>query len=674
MALSLQRKLQCGFLILDVLTIIGGGAVLYRSRQMGTTIEHATQAAAQELQAVQALATEAERVRYYGNRFVDVGAPDDRAQTLKHLSALTEQQQATAQVLTKTEDAAEVAKLASLITAYQEQFIAIGDRFTERIVKQMEILRHIDEIETTLRGFFLQHREDAEASQSFLFFITTQLHANTYLHSFDNQDLLELMRSLELVEKMLRDGAVKRESAETMKWNDAATSVKTLQATLNAFGTMAQQLRTDIKGTSLPLPDKMLGAAQTLTESSWQRMQTMRTEIQGQLTQQWWVILLAVVGMLAAGIFIPPLLSRSITRPLRQAVDMLRDIAEGEGDLTKRLTVHSQDEIGMLAQWFNTFMDKLQAIIGQVKNTAAQVASASQQVSVAGEQMSAGSQQQASSLEETAASLEEITSTIRQNADNAQHANQLALNSREIAERGGQVASSAISAMNEISQSSKKISDISSVINEIAFQTNLLALNAAVEAARAGEQGRGFAVVAVEVRNLAQRSATATKEIKALISDATQKVQDGTMLVSKSGQALEEIVTSVKQVTGIMGEIARASREQANGIEQVNRAVTQMDQVVQSNAAQTEELSSTAQTLTVQAEQVQILVGRFRVQEQTGERVVLWDEPSQSAGGGLHKKENSAPVNGHAQGYVNGHAKGQVNGHAHGQAGEFEEF
>lgn len=668
MAVSLQRKLQYGFLILDVITIIGGGAILYRSRQMGTTIEHATQAAAQELQAVQALATETERVRYYGNRFVDVGAPDDRTQTLKHLSALTEQQQATAQMLTTTEGVAGVTQFASLITAYQEKFTAISDRFTERTVKQMEILRQIDEIETTLRGFFLQHREEEEASQPFLFFITTQLHANTYLHSFDNQDLIELMRSLELVEKMLRDGAVKRESTETVKWTDAATRVKALQAALDAFGATVEQLHTDIQSTLFPLPDKMLGAVQILTESSWQRMQTMRTDIHGQLTQQWWIILLAVGGMLVAGIVLPPLLSRSITRPLRQAVDMLRDIAEGEGDLTKRLTVHSQDELGMLAQWFNTFMDKLQAIIGQVKNTAAQVASASQQVSSAGEQMSADAQQQAASLEETAASLEEMTSTIRQNADNAQHANQLALSSREIAEHGGQVASSAISAMNEISLSSKKISDISSVIDEIAFQTNLLALNAAVEAARAGEQGRGFAVVAAEVRNLAQRSATATKEIKTLIKDATEKVQTGTTLVSKSGQALEEIVTSVKHVTDIMGEIALASREQTKGIEQVNRAVTQMDQVVQTNSAQTEEMSSTAQSLTVQAEQLQLLVSRFKLsqneQRQTGKQ-----GPTQP----VVKVDVVKPGVG-IQGYVNGQAQGYVNGHISGPAGGFKEF
>lgn len=366
--------------------------------------------------------------------------------------------------------------------------------------------------------------------------------------------------------------------------------------------------------------------------------------------------------------------ARQLTRPLVQVGRVLQDIAEGEGDLTRRLVVTSQDEIGEIARQFNTFVNTLHDIIRQARHTADSVATASQQVAATTRQLTTGAQQQASSLEETAASLEEMSGTIKQNADNAQQANQLAAGSRDVAERGGQVVNTAVGAMTAINQSSKKIADIITVIDEIAFQTNLLALNAAVEAARAGEQGRGFAVVAAEVRNLAQRSATAAKEIKGLIQDSTQKVQDGSNLVTKSGQTLDEIVSSVNRVTDIVGEIAAASREQATGIEQVNRAVTQMDHVVQSNAVQTEELSSTAQALTVQAEQLQILVRRFRVQEQMGERAVLGDEPSRSAGGGLHKKENSAPVNSHAQGYANGHAKGHVNDHAPRQNGGLEEF
>jgi ABC-type transporter Mla subunit MlaD len=216
--------------------------------------------------------------------------------------------------------------------------------------------------------------------------------------------------------------------------------------------------------------------------------------------------------------------------------------------------------------------------------------------------------------------IEEITGTVKQNAGNARQANQLAMGSRDTAERGGQVVTTAVAAMGEINQASKKIADIITTIDAIAFQTNLLALNAAVEAARAGEQGRGFAVVASEVRNLARRSASAAKEIKDLIQDSVGKIEAGSALVNQSGQTLGEIVESVKRVTDIIAEIAAASQEQSAGIDQVNRAVTQMDRVTQSNSAQAEQLTSTAQSLAAQAEELQALVARFKVEEGSAAR------------------------------------------------------
>jgi methyl-accepting chemotaxis protein len=318
-------------------------------------------------------------------------------------------------------------------------------------------------------------------------------------------------------------------------------------------------------------------------------------------------------GGLALGLLFGFFIARLISRPLTQTVALLKDLAQGEGDLTKRLAADSKDEVGEMSKWFNTFMDKLHDIIAQVKGAAGHAANASQELSAATEQLASGAQEQASSLEETAASLEEITGTVKQNADNAKQANQLAAGSRDVAEKGGQVVRDAVRSMAEINQASKKIADIITTIDEIAFQTNLLALNAAVEAARAGEQGRGFAVVASEVRNLAQRSATAAKEIKGLIQDSVAKVEAGSELVNRSGETLTEIVGSVKRVTDIIAEIAAASQEQSTGIDQVNQAVTQMDQVTQANAAQTEELSSTAQSLAAQAEELQVLVGRFKL-------------------------------------------------------------
>jgi methyl-accepting chemotaxis protein len=352
-----------------------------------------------------------------------------------------------------------------------------------------------------------------------------------------------------------------------------------------------------------------------------------------------------IFGLLALGIgiviivsVISALMARGIVRPLGQAVVVLKDIAAGEGDLTKRLEVKSQDEVGELARWFNTFMDKLHDLVSQVKGATIHIANASQQLSDASEQLSSSSQQQASSLEETAASLEEMTGTAQQSADNARQASQLAIGSRAVAEKGGQVVSAAIHAMGEINTASGKIADIITTIDEIAFQTNLLALNAAVEAARAGEQGRGFAVVAAEVRNLAQRSAMAAKEIKALIQDSVQKVQDGSALVNQSGQTLEEIVTAVKRVTDIIAAITAACQEQSLGIGQVNQAVTQMDQVIQGTAAQTEELSSTAQSLAVQAAQLQVLVGRFKLSEQVLDDI----QAPRSSGAGVGTRGDTA--------------------------------
>lgn len=331
--------------------------------------------------------------------------------------------------------------------------------------------------------------------------------------------------------------------------------------------------------------------------------------------------LLFVIGLLVA---------RSVTRPIKRAVEIAQQVAKG--DLTSRIEVTSMDETGKLMQALKEMNENLVTIVTKVHSGTDTIATASGQIAAGNLDLSSRTEQQASSLEETASAMEELTSTVRQNADNARQANQLAQSAADIAEQGGQVVLQVVTSMQSIDNSSRKVSDIIAVIDGIAFQTNILALNAAVEAARAGEHGRGFAVVASEVRNLAQRSAAAAKEIKALIADSACEVDNGSRLVQQAGATMKDVVTSIKRVNGIMNEITAASKEQSIGIEQVNEAVAQMDQVTQQNAALVEEAAAAAESLREQASELSVTVGMFRlVGADRNARTVERSKPRQSS-------------------------------------------
>jgi methyl-accepting chemotaxis protein len=323
--------------------------------------------------------------------------------------------------------------------------------------------------------------------------------------------------------------------------------------------------------------------------------------------------LIAIVLVAALAALIMGMITKAVFKRLSQVRNAMDGVGSGNGDLTMRLPEDGQDEVSQIARSFNVFVQKITLILQEIRQTSDAVKTSSSEIATGNLDLSGRTEQQAGSLEETASAMEQLTSTVKQNSDNARQANQLALAASTIAAEGGIVVGNVVATMEAINQSSRQIVDIIGVIDGIAFQTNILALNAAVEAARAGEQGRGFAVVASEVRTLAQRSAQAAKEIKELIDTSVSKVADGGLLVEKAGQTMGSIVSSVKNVSAIVSEIANASSEQSTGIEEINRAITHMDEATQQNAALVEQAAAAAQSLQDQAVRLATIVSGFKL-------------------------------------------------------------
>ena len=355
-----------------------------------------------------------------------------------------------------------------------------------------------------------------------------------------------------------------------------------------------------VRGSLEPLVKLQISEAKKEYEQSVSRYESFRL-----------IAIASIVVGLAVGWVFGLALLRSLGRSLKNAVKVAHAVAKG--DLTQKIHSQGQDEVAQLLKALETMTQSLVSVVSNVRQGSEGVATASAEIAQGNNDLSARTEQQASALEQTAASMEELGSTVRQNADSARTANQLAVSASTIAVEGGNVVGQVVETMRDINESSRKISDIIQVIDGIAFQTNILALNAAVEAARAGEQGRGFAVVASEVRSLAGRSADAAKEIKSLINASVERVEHGTALVDKAGVTMTEVVSSIKRVTDIMGEISAASNEQALGVAQVGEAVTQMDQTTQQNAALVEQMAAAASSLKSQAQELVQTVAVFQL-------------------------------------------------------------
>ena len=362
---------------------------------------------------------------------------------------------------------------------------------------------------------------------------------------------------------------------------------------------------------TLPLLDALQEPVNGLTELQKKIVVASSAEARADIRNARTTMLAAGTLSLLLGIGFAILITRSITRPIQQAVQIARTVAAG--DLSSRIEARTRDECGQLLQALGEMNDGLIRIVQQVRDGSETIATASRQIAAGNQDLSARTEEQASALEETAASMEQLSATIKNNYESGKHANELAESAANVAVKGGDVVGQVVHTMEAINTSSRKIADIIGLIDGIAFQTNILALNAAVEAARAGEQGRGFAVVAAEVRSLAGRSATAAKEIKQLIEESVGNVSDGCKLVEQAGSTMDEIVVHVRRVADLMGEIRTASREQSEGIDQINQAVGQMDQVTQQNAALVEEAAAATKALEHQAEGLVNTVSVFRL-------------------------------------------------------------
>ncbi|WP_295643833.1 methyl-accepting chemotaxis protein [uncultured Methylibium sp.] len=376
----------------------------------------------------------------------------------------------------------------------------------------------------------------------------------------------------------------------------------------------------DLAGTKVALEGKMVPAAEAYVAAitgfqQFERELVAETaeKLQAKVRSAELSMLVAALVALVLGSVSAWIITRSVTAPLRQAAEATRTIAAG--DLTGRIEAEGRDEVSALQQSLLEMQASLRKTIGAVRAGTDSITTASSEIATGNADLSSRTEQTASNLQQTASSMEQLTGTVKQTADSARTANQLASSAQASAAKGGQVVSQVVSTMQDINASSKKIADIIGVIDGIAFQTNILALNAAVEAARAGEQGRGFAVVAGEVRNLAQRSAQAAKEIKGLIGASVEKVESGSRLVADAGQTMGEIVGSVQRVSDIIGEITAAAAEQSDGIGQVNTAVNNLDQMTQQNAALVEESAAAAESLKEQAVRLAAAVAAFRVDE-----------------------------------------------------------
>lgn len=598
--LKVGKKLGLGFFLILLMTMVIAGAGIMHIGSLKDSIN--------KVNLSNDINDEINQAKYYRALYGTTYNPDDIKKNVEHIANVSKLAEKAKEFHWPESDAKKIASIPALITSYQEKqsnyINAVGKKdavrkswnisTTEKPLEQLNDQLKADNNSTTLqlllsdlnqkliavryhvRGLLLSTNKESEEK------LTDAINAAQTSLTFLYQSL-----SAEQRETLSPVLAIMNNYEEQVLAYMPAYEEEMAQA--GQMRGVAEQLNSVVKGL---LSDQLAASQEDI------RSATLQMSIAALIT-------------LLLGLLISWFISRQITTPLGNTLNMAEKIATG--DLTMSINTTRKDELGQLMSAMSKMNDNLHNMIDDIRVGVSQISNASSEIVAGNTDLSSRTEQQAAAVEQTAASMEQLTATVKQNADNAHHANKLAISASQTAKQGGEQVNNVVQTMTAIESSSKRIAEITSVINSIAFQTNILALNAAVEAARAGEQGRGFAVVASEVRSLAQRSSQAAKEIEGLISESVTQVSRGATLVGNAGKTMNDIVTSITQVHDIMGEIATASDEQSRGISQVSQAIVEMDSTTQQNAALVEQSSAAADSLEEQARLLKQAVSVFRL-------------------------------------------------------------
>ncbi|ASY81591.1 methyl-accepting chemotaxis protein [Pectobacterium polaris] len=598
--LKVGKKLGLGFFLILLMTMVIAGAGIMHIGSLKDSID--------KVNLSNDINDEINQAKYYRALYGTTYNPDDIKKNVEHIANVSKLAEKAKEFNWPESDAKKIASIPTLITSYQEKqsnyINAVGKKdavrkswnisTTEKPLEQLNDQLKIDNNSANLqlllsdlnqklisvryhvRGLLLSTNKESEEK------LTDAINAAQTSLTFLYQSL-----SAEQRETLTPVLAIMNNYEEQVLAYMPAYEEEMAQA--GQMRGVAEQLNSVVKGL---LSDQLAASQEDI------RSATLQMSIAALIT-------------LLLGLLISWFISRQITTPLGNTLNMAEKIATG--DLTMSINTTRKDELGQLMSAMSKMNDNLHNMIDDIRVGVSQISNASSEIVAGNTDLSSRTEQQAAAVEQTAASMEQLTATVKQNADNAHHANKLAISASQTAKQGGEQVNNVVQTMTAIESSSKRIAEITSVINSIAFQTNILALNAAVEAARAGEQGRGFAVVASEVRSLAQRSSQAAKEIEGLISESVTQVSRGATLVGNAGKTMNDIVTSITQVHDIMGEIATASDEQSRGISQVSQAIVEMDSTTQQNAALVEQSSAAADSLEEQARLLKQAVSVFRL-------------------------------------------------------------